>query len=90
MYEYSPYPAHILNLCLVQPDVEFSYFLPLCFSPSLSENSHFRFILFYHVDYLWEERRLFFLLPAKRSPSGESQDKEQVDQVGGHYQRANY
>lgn len=52
------------------------------------------FILFYYVDYLWEEN----IFPA-RSPYGgsvgkervaEAQARKQVDQVGGYYQRPEY
>lgn len=51
---------HILYFYIVQSDVEFSSFHPSCFSPSLLGNKHLKFILFYHTNHLWEERRIFF------------------------------
>lgn len=89
----SSYPTHILNLYLVHPDVEFSSFLPLCFSPSVSGNSHFKFILFYHGRLL-VGRENFFLPPAKiksfvrvRNEFGADQARRQADQVKGCFQR---
>ena len=51
--------CRILNLYCVKPDVDLSSFFPFCFS-SLSRNNHFKFILVYQEDYLWEDRRIVF------------------------------
>lgn len=91
LYGSSPYPDQTVGLCLIQPDVEVSSFLPLCFCSIffffLKQPLHIYFILLCRL--LWEERRIFCFLP-KQSPSGgrvgrewtgEAHVKKQVDQL---------
>lgn len=67
LYGSSPYPDQTFGLCLIQPDVEVSSFLPLCFCSIFFSfwNSHFIFILFYCVDYFGRRGEFFASFPNK-------------------------